>query len=306
MQTALENVSNFLHINPGFIRSVLFTVIVISVLWLVRRVLLKYVSTQVEDPNALYKWRKNSFYIVLVLALLILSRAWFEGFESLATFLGLLTAGIAIALKDPLLDMAGWIYIITRQPFEVGDRIQIGEQKGDVIDQRIFKFTLVEIGNWVDADQSTGRVIHIPNHRIFLDAIANYTSGFRFIWHEIPVLITHESNWRKAKEILMLIAQKHSEKFTEDAQKELKKAANSFMIIYKVLTPTVYTSVNDSGIELTIRYVSDPRKRRGSEQAIWEDVLDAFRASEDIQFGYRTVRVFNNKDEGKSGAKKPQ
>ena len=89
-----------------------------------------------------------------------------------------------------------------KRPFEVGDRIQIGDQKGDVIDQRIFMFTVLEIGNWVDADQSTGRVIHIPNGKIFLETLASYTKGFEYIWNEIPVQVTFESDWRKAKNIL--------------------------------------------------------------------------------------------------------
>ena len=67
---------------------------------------------------------------------------------------------------------------------------------------RIFMFTLMEIGNWVDADQSTGRVIHIPNGKVFKEVLANYSKGFQYIWNEIPVLVTFESNWKKAKEIL--------------------------------------------------------------------------------------------------------
>jgi small-conductance mechanosensitive channel len=63
----------------------------------------------------------------------------------------------------------------------VGDRVQLGEYRGDVIDQRIFMFSLLEIGNWVDADQSTGRVIHLPNGKIFTEVLANYGQGFHYI-----------------------------------------------------------------------------------------------------------------------------
>ena len=76
----------------------------------------------------------------------------------MSTFLGLLSAGVAIALKDPLVNLAGWGFIVWRKPFGIGDRIQLGDSRGDVIDQRIFMFTLMEIGNWVDAERSTGRV----------------------------------------------------------------------------------------------------------------------------------------------------
>ena len=80
-----------------------------------------------------------------------------KGIASLTTFLGLASAGVAIAMHDTIANLAGWFFIISRKPFKVGDRIEIGEIAGDVIDIRIFQFSLVEIGNWVDAEQSTGR-----------------------------------------------------------------------------------------------------------------------------------------------------
>ena len=96
-----------------------------------------------------------------------------EGLRSLGTFLGLLSAGLAIALKDVVASMAGWIFILWRRPFQLGDRIQIGDRAGDVVDLRLFQFTLLEIGNWVDADQSTGRSIHVPNGAVFTEPLFN-------------------------------------------------------------------------------------------------------------------------------------
>ena len=106
------------------------------------------------------------------------SSVWIEAIGQFGAFLGLLTAGLAIALKDPLTNIAGWIFILTRQPFKLGDRVQIGDQAGDVIDIRLFQFTLLEIGNWVNADQSTGRIIHVPNGTVFTQSQANYSTGF--------------------------------------------------------------------------------------------------------------------------------
>ena len=105
--------------------------------------------------------------------------------------------------------MVGWCFILIRQPFKVGDRIQIGKVAGDVIDIRFFNFQLNEIGNWVDADQSTGRIIHIPNGIVFTEPQANYTAGFQYIWNEIPVLVTFESDWKKAKQLLTDIVNHH-------------------------------------------------------------------------------------------------
>lgn len=111
----------------------------------------------------------------------------------------MLSAGIAIALKDPITDLAGWVFILWWKPFEVGDRIQLEDNAGDVIVIRIFQFTIIEIGNWVDADQSMGSILHIPNSKVFLEVLANYSIGFNYIWHEIGVLVTFESDWQKAK-----------------------------------------------------------------------------------------------------------
>lgn len=104
---------------------------------------------------------------------LVVARLWFVGLQSLSTFLGLLTAALAIALQDPIVNLAGWLFLIWRRPFRVGDRIQIGDIRGDVIDMRIFQFSLLEIGNWVNADQSTGRVIHVPNGKVFREPQAS-------------------------------------------------------------------------------------------------------------------------------------
>ncbi len=164
-------------------------------------------------------------------------------------------------------------------------------------------FSLMEIGNWVDAEQSTGRVVHFPNGKIFSESLANYTEGFQYIWNEIPVLLTFESNWKKAKELLVNIAAKHGEGLTESAEDEIRTAAGKMMIYISKLTPIVYTTVKDSGVMLTIRYLCNPRRRRGTEEAIWEDILREFGACDDIDFAYPTQRHYLNHYEGKSGAK---
>ena len=153
-----------------------------------------------EDVYSRYRWRKTQDYITFVIGLFIISSIWIDEFKSLITFFGLLSAGIAIALKDPVTDLAGWLFILWRKPFDVGDRIQIGDHAGDVIDIRIFQFTIIEIGNWVDADQSTGRILHIPNSKIFMEVLANYSIGFNYIWHEIGVMVTFERRLEKSKE----------------------------------------------------------------------------------------------------------
>ena len=253
----------------------------------------------IKNIKIRYRWRKLSAYIAFTLIALQIGRIWIKGFQSVATFLGLLSAGLAIASKNLLGNLAGWAFILWRRPFEVGDRIQIGDKAGDVIDLRIFQFTLLEIGNWVDAEQTTGRVVHIPNGKVFTEPQDNYHKGFQYIWNEIPVLITFESNWEKAKGILHEIGIKQAEHLSASAEQQVKEASKKFMIFYSKLTPTVYTSVKDYGVLLTIRYICEPRRRRDSEQAIWEEILKTFSAAPDIDFAYPTQRFYNNILEGK-------
>lgn len=267
-----------------------------------RRVVLRLAVRRSDDVRVIYLSKKISTYIAFGLSAFTLGWIWLRGFSAISTYLGLLSAGLAIALKDPLVNLAGWIFILTRRPFAIGDRVQIGAFAGDVIDIRIFQFTLMEIGNWVDADQSTGRVIHVPNGALFTESLANYTKGFQHIWNEIPVLVTFESNWEKAKSILQDIADARTGQ-THAAREHLRRAASRFMIFYENLDPIVYTSVVDSGVMLTIRYLCPPRQRRGSMQVIWEDILREFGACDDIDFAYPTRRFFDNASEGKAGLK---
>ncbi len=174
----------------------------------------------------------------------------------------------------------------------MGDRIQLDEVAGDVIDVRYFQFTLMEIGNWVDADQSTGRVIHVPNQKVFSEAVANYTKGLHYIWNEIPVVVTFESDWRRAKEILLDAVTEHSDVLSERAREGLRDAARRYLINYDKLTPIVYTKVADHGVVLTMRYLCDPRRRRGTEMAIWEAMLEAFAQEPHIDLAYPTQRFY--------------
>src|SRR6266581_1290066 len=238
-----------LGMNPELQTKLLATVATIVGLWLLRRVGLGVVYRRVQDPWGRYRWRKGVTYVLVAVGLVIVGGLWFEGgVRPLLGFLGFLAAGLAIALKEPLSNLAGWAFIIWRRPFEVGDRVQIGPHAGDVIDLGLFQFTLNEIGAWVQADQSSGRIIHVPNGKVFTDPVANYNKGFRYIWNEVPVVVTFESDWRKAKQILGKIAVKHAEHLTAQAEQELLDASQQYLINYRKLTPIKYTDEGKPGL----------------------------------------------------------
>lgn len=279
--------------------NILVTVLIMISLTILRIVILQFINRRITDQKIFYKSRKTLSFILFLFGLLLISQVWIQEFKSLITFLGLLSAGIAIALKDPLVNFAGWGFIIWRKPFVVGDRIQIGDIKGDVIDVRIFQFTLLEIGHWIDADQSTGRTIHIPNGKVFTEPQINFTTGFNFIWDEINVLLTFESNWKKGKDILLSIAVRYGAHFSEMATKQYIETSKKYLLPVEKTEPIVFTSVKDSGIQLSIRYICDPRERRNSSHMIWEAILEEFKKHQDIDLAYPTIRYFDQKKEGK-------
>jgi small-conductance mechanosensitive channel len=294
---------NTTGLSASVISNLIKSIIVIIGFIVINKIVSRIIFKKTEDVYIRYRWRKTQDYITFVAGFFIITSIWVEEVKSLLTFLGLVSAGIVIALKDPLTDLAGWAFILWRKPFDVGDRIQLGQHAGDVIDIRIFQFTIIEIGNWVGADQSTGRLLHVPNSKIFSEVLANYSGGFNYIWHEIGVMVTFESNWQKAKDILTRIVNEHSEHISKPAEQRIKEASKKYMIFYKNLTPIVYTAVKDSGVMLTMRFLCDPRQRRSYEQIIWELVLKEFGKCDDVDFAYPTQRFYNNMSEGKPGTK---
>ena len=268
------------------------SVAVVIGLILLRPLILRYVHRTVEDPDVWFKTKRIATYTTTVIAAITLAFIWVDAFDSLPTYLGLVSAGIAIALSDLLKNMAGWLYILARHPLRIGDRIEVAGTHGDVVDIRLFRFSLMETGNWVDADQSTGRLVHVPNGIVFTTPVANYTEGFEYIWHEIPVQVTFESDWERAKVIVREEIEAASEGFDENALRRLRKAAREYQIKIGALTPIVYLTVKESGVLLTGRLLVPARQRRRVEDRVWRKILSRFAEEPNIDLAYPTVRTY--------------
>jgi small-conductance mechanosensitive channel len=288
-------INEWLFENLGIAYSIqnklVYSLISLIVIVILRKITLRFFQHRYIDVKQRYYYTQAIKYIYSIILIFLLGAIWFSEFRSVATILGLVGAALTIALKDPIVNLAGWIFILARQPFKIGDRIEMDNRRGDVIDIRLFQFTINEIGNWVDADQSTGRIIHIPNGTVFTLPQANYSQGFSHIWNEINLTITFESDWVLTKKILTDILDKHTAHLTEEAHKSLIEVSKKYMIIYSKLTPIVYTSVKDSGVCMYCRYLVDPKKRRTSENLIWEDILVEFANHDAIEFAYPTQRI---------------
>ena len=297
----MEKITHWIYDYVGMSHSIQYkffaTILVWLVLFILRKTILYFLFRNVKDVKTRYNWTKGISYFNYFIFLIIISPIWFSELQSLGTFLCLLTAGLAVALKDPISNLFAWAYILVKKPFEMGDRIQIDNSEGDILDIGFFEFTMLEIKNWVSADQSTGRIVHVPNGLLFTKPIVNYNQAMNYIWNEIPILITFESDWQKAKKILLEIEDIQLKKLVDKADSEFNKANRNYHVYYSTLDPTVYTSIKNSGVLLTLRYLCPPKSRRNSEQIVIEEILTQFNKHDDIQFAYPTTRFYNFKEE---------
>lgn len=269
------------------------SLVVVLAFFLVRALVLLVLWRRVDKPRARFLVRRAVSYSLFFLLFLTLLFIWFEGLSGLPTYLGLLSAGLAIALKDPIANLMGWVYILSTRPFSVGDRVQIGQDIGDIIDIQAFRTVMLEVGRWVDADQGSGRILYVPNARVFTDTVANYHVGFPYLWHEIPVLLTFESDWKTAKRLFLQIVEELEGDTATEAERSFQEASKQFFINNRDYRPTVYTAVRESGILLTLRYLCDVRRRRQSEMAVWERILETVASTPGLSFAYPTRRLTN-------------
>ncbi|MCH7397610.1 mechanosensitive ion channel family protein [Belliella sp. DSM 107340] len=269
------------------------TILIVLTLWLIKKGAFKIIGSKREETELkkFYHWRKTVQYTIVFLGFLLIGNIWISNFQSITTFLGLLSAGIAIALKDIFVNIAGWMFILWRRPFDIGDRIQIGEFKGDVVDTRFFQFSILEVGNWVDAEQSTGRIIHVPNGMVFSAPQANYSQGFDYIWNEQRINISLNSDYKRAKLILNEMLDEIFRKEYKGIQIALKRAHKEHFISFTQYTPTIYAKIHEKGIQLSLRYLCNPRKRRFFEHLITESILDRFREEQNVKIVYPTTSV---------------
>jgi small-conductance mechanosensitive channel len=303
MDVLEQTIEHHLGLPAPLVWRLVWTAVVIVIWILAGRLARIVLSRVVEDPASRYQVTKVVGYVLMVLVLAAFAKIWIAGVTGLATYFGLLSAGFAIALQDPIINFAGWLFILWRRPFRVGDRIQIGQHAGDVVDIRPFRTVMLEIGNWVHADQSTGRVLHIPNGWVFKNSVANYDAAFGYIWNELEVLVTFESNWKRAKQILEATLTEKVGALASDVHKQIAESGTEMHIYMAKSTPVVWTSVADAGVRLTMRYLCKPRERRSSASAIWEAMLEAFAAAPDVDMAYPTTRYYDNVVEGKPGTR---
>ncbi|MFC1667098.1 mechanosensitive ion channel domain-containing protein [Candidatus Omnitrophota bacterium] len=272
-------------------RKSLQTGAILALGYLLILLLVSIVNRRIKDLKIKHVARKNITYLINFIIILSIIYVWIHNVGSIAIFISAISAGIVFALQEVILCIAGWFLIFVRKPFGVGDRIELGGVKGDVIDIRLFQTSLLEIGNWVEADQSTGRIVNVPNSAIFKQENYNYNRGFEFIWNEIKVLVTFESDWKKAKEIMLNHGEKEAKGMEDAFQKAIQHMTRHYMIHYEKMTPIVYVDIKDSGVGLTLRYLTEAKNRRFTQDRLSQEILNDFEREETISFAYPTYRI---------------
>lgn len=302
----LEIISNsnlYNKLSEDFLNQLILTILTTIFLFSIRKIVLFIVNKRTNSAYIKYNWNRYSYYVLLFFGSIVVIDIWLKGFGQIITLLGFLAAGIAIALKEPIVNLFGWFFTVWNGSFRVGDRIEIANHKGDVIEIGLFQFKLMELHSWVDGDQYTGRILYIPNSKVFTEVKANYNTVSDYVWHEFDLSITFESNWKKAKEIIYQIVNKKSEHNNPDALRD----ATNFFEVYKIeninFEPIIYNEIYENGIKFTIRYFCNYNLRRVTEMEINEGIIEEFSKHKDIMFAYNTTRFFNNKIEGKEGTK---
>lgn len=281
----IRYLTDFFVENSAVLDSLLASLIVILLAYIINSIAGSFVLRRATTARDRYTLRKTLSVLITVLAFASFFAIWIERTSTLIIAYGILSAGIAIALQDLLRSIAGGILIIVSSPFKAGDRIQVGDNIGDVLDIGNFSTKLMEIREWGNSDQYTGRIIQLPNSFVLNQPIKNYTRDFSFIWDEIRVMLIYGSNWKKAQEMILKIANPIVKEFEPGAREELLLMGEKYFIATYDVKTSIYTSIGENWIELRLRYVVDPRKRRAINNLLTSKILEAFENEDDIVVG---------------------
>jgi small-conductance mechanosensitive channel len=232
-------------------------------------------------------------------AVLIIMFFYIDNATYLITILGFASAGIAIAMKDWFMNIFGWFAILMTGNFKVGDRIKVTLQNGNVeIVGDVVDITMTSIIIHEDVTLTTytknrraGRIVFVPNNVVFTNLIFNYThSGLKTIWDGIDIVITFDSNFKKAEYIAKEVVKKYAKGYTDMTRIQLNKLRSSYNIRNTNVDPRIFTFIGEYGIVVSCWYLNSysPLALRSK---ISTDILEAFMQEDDIKVTYNTFNI---------------
>src|SRR6202030_2623535 len=238
------------------------------------RVLEQTLPRRFGRADARYKVRKFVVFSGYVSILLFLAFVFEDRLGRLSFAIGVVGAGVAVALQDVLASFAGAFSIGFSKLYAVGDRVQIGDTRGDVIDISLLRTTLMETGSWVSGGLYNGRIVRIPNSAVLKGSVFNYSQGFRFIWDEIKVRLTNTSDRQFAREMLLRVAKEAIGEYLVEAQTSWKVISDDYRSENPPLEPTVALVVNSGSLEFTVSYVVDYTKRTAMQDQLFTKIVE--------------------------------
>lgn len=236
---------------------------------LVLRFLLRW---RIEDPVIRYHSRKITGYAIALVSLISVGLIWRPFAGQLGLVVGLLGAGTAFALQEVIGAIAGWGNIISGRIFWVGDRIEMGGVRGDVIDITLLRTKLMEIGSpiddgtWVHGRQYTGRIVAVSNKKTLTDPVYNFSATFEYIWEELTLPIPHDADWVLAEQIMLEEVGEVSR--SEGAQQAIQSMLKNYPVPRVEVEPHVFVRMTDNWMELAARFVVPVRTARSVKDGL--------------------------------------
>jgi small-conductance mechanosensitive channel len=277
-ESALDSVIDFFQ-KPAGIRLISITAILIAI-YVITGIIRSLIPKYIVETATRYRVRKFINFVGYVLVILAIIFVFSNQLTGFTVFLGVAGAGIAFSLQELIASIAGFIAINFTSFFKVGDRVQLGGIKGDVIDIGVLRTSLMEIGDWVNADLYNGRIVLVANSFIFKEPVFNYSGDFPFLWDEIKVPIKTKGDFEYARSTFLAILNDVQGKYVEGAKVHWAKMTEKLMIENARVEPMVQLVFDENWITFTLRYVVDFKSRRSTKDLISSRVLQAIRDSD--------------------------
>lgn len=274
--------SKLTHINKAYFLIVIELLVTYFIIKVIRFIIVKVYTKFVEDARKRYLCNQKvnliSNLIFAVIIFLILN----PYMKNVITIISFVSAALTLALREMITNWFAGLYIKIKKPFKVEDRIEIDSKKGDVINISDLSFEMLEVGERVYGEQSTGIIVHLPNSIVFSKPIKNYNKAFKYIWNEILVEVPLDADIEKTKDVLYKIINKNEivKRIPKKMSDQVDDVSLEYRIYYNKLKPIIYTKVVDSHVELYIRYLVHPKKNRNVENEVWLDILEAYKNKE--------------------------
>ncbi|MBU1658265.1 mechanosensitive ion channel [bacterium] len=280
--------------------------IIILVIFLIFFLLKLIVKKYITDNERFYMANKIITFMNVTLVIIIVFFSYIENASYLITILGFASAGIAIAMKDWFMSILGWLVIVFGGSIHVGDRIRIEmdgvEYVGDVMDIALLRITLLEDVTLTTykINRRAGRIIFVPNNYIFTRMIANYShSSLKTVWDGIDIVITFDSNHKKAMSLCKKIAKKYSKGYTDITRKQLNKLRNHYSLKNTNVEPRIFSFIEPNGINISTWYLTNAYATLTLRSIISTEIIDAFNLEDDIVIAYPTQRLHIENSEKK-------